>query len=202
MNHTQEFIDMLRTCIILWAHKSLSYILYHKEDPITHHHELEIEISIWNQVFDELLPQMKYLIGIHRGNGFKYMNQTSSVRLFEKETIQEYIDKYADFKKIGPYDYIEFQKNMKNADFVEQLKVDYTNYENNKMIKNDIVSGVYGYMTNEKSTIELINAIPFYEYISQNNILLDEEPLIANFRTKKPEFYELYTLWHIKQYLS
>jgi hypothetical protein len=50
---------------ILWAHKSFSYILSHKDPTtdITHH---EVEIDIWNQVFDELFPQMKYLIGIHR----------------------------------------------------------------------------------------------------------------------------------------
>ena len=64
------------------------------------------------------------------------------------------------------------------------------------------MSGVYDYMTNEKTAIDLLNAIPFYEYIAHNNIVLDEEPQIANFRTKKPEFYELYTLWNIKQYLS
>jgi len=203
MKHTPDFIDMLRTCIILWAHKSFSYLLSHK-DPTTDITHVEVETGIWNQVFDEIIPQMKYLIAIHRSNGFEYMNTqpAPSVRLFEKETMQEYIDKYADFKKLGPYDYIEFQKNMKNEDFVRQLKVDYENYENTKTIKNDILSGVYDYMTNEKTAIELLNAIPFYEYIADNNIVLDEEPQIANFRTKKPEFYELYTLWNIKQYLS
>jgi hypothetical protein len=135
--------------------------------------------------------------------GFKYINQTPSIIVYKKETIQEYIDKYADLKKMSLYEYTEFHKNMRNVEFLEQLKTDYTNYEeNNKMIKNDILSGVYEYMTNEKTAIELINAIPFYEYISNNNIALDEEPMIDNFRTKKSEFYELYTLWHIKQYLS
>jgi hypothetical protein len=64
----------------------------------------------------------------------------------------------------------------------------------------DYVLEVTGYIKNQIQiqNIEYINLIPIYEYISKNNMNLDEEPIYKNFRSNKQQFYEMYTLWDIK----
>ena len=197
--YSSDYIQMLRTFLIIWAHKHLC-------NKLSKNH-IEADLDTWKQIFKELHPQMKYYIYVIKKSEAMHMfdKTTPTVIIYERKTFQEYIDKNTTLQRMGPYEYIQFCENMKDKSFVRQVKNDYEKSENIKIIQNDIINGVYGMLDyiQHNYKIEFIDTIPFYEFISKNNIVLDDDaPQYVDFRNNKLISYELYTLWQIKQYIA
>lgn len=122
------------------------------------------------------------------------------IAIYKKESYNEYIARIGDLKRLGPYDYIDFYNKMKNPEFNKCIKRTYEKSEKIKKIKQEIIIyilGIEGHIHVQIQPIELINIIPVCEYISNNNISLDEEPMNKHFRSNKQEFCKMYTLWNM-----
>jgi len=108
------------------------------------------DISVCNKVFDNLHRDMKqYLILYVRAE--KYLKDFSEIRLsgvdaaglYEWKSFQEYIDTElgVTIAKLGPYDYTNFIKNMReSASFANGMRIKYTKWVTERMIKNSIIS--------------------------------------------------------------
>jgi hypothetical protein len=119
--------------------------------------------------------------------------------IYTKNTFQEYVDSIANINTLGPYDYMDFCKKMKeDSEYKETLQKKYVKNENMNAIKNEIIDKVRIIHCFNES----INVIPYYEYISKYQINVEQKPEYANFRNNKFDFCELYTLWDMKQVLD
>jgi len=108
------------------------------------------DISVCNKVFDNLHRDMKqYLILYVRAE--KYLKDFSDIRLsgadavglYEWKSFQEYVDTELgiSLEKLGPYDYTNFIKNMReSASFANGMRIKYTKWVTERMIKNSIIS--------------------------------------------------------------
>ena len=118
-------------------------------------------------------------------------------------------------KRLGPYDYIEFYKSLKNQEFRENVYTGYVNGENIKKRKNIIIQDVYNHFftisTDHFHKCIDLNLNPLYNHLCKNNITLptkepclEDEEYRYNSRTptneikdRNDKFYETYTLWHM-----
>jgi len=65
------------------------------------------------------------------------------VGLYEWKSFQEYVDTELgiSLEKLGPYDYTNFIKNMReSASFANGMRIKYTKWVTERMIKNSIIS--------------------------------------------------------------
>ena len=123
--------------------------------------------------------------------------------VYPSESYNDYVARIGDLQQLGPYDHMEFYKKMKKEPaFEESIRNSYEKAEKIKKIKQEIITYVLalsGYNNiQDIRPIESINIIPVHEYISTNNICI-EEPIYENFRSNKQEFYEMYTLWDMQK---
>jgi len=187
-----EFVETVRMYIVM---KTLMLFVEMNEE----NKKCVMDYEIWDKIFHTLRFQIIYYFTISDEKESK----VDEYVIYKKETFDDFITRHGDIKKLGPYDYTEFYKNMKDPEFYKKIKTMYEKCEIIKKIKEKIIRDVlrlYENKTNSNDIIvEYINIIPFYEYISKNNITLDEEPQYKHFRNNKSSFCELYTLWSIKQ---
>lgn len=187
--YTQDFIDMIHDFIVMKAY----FYMYDKKD--THKKDID-SMETWTTFFKENNVLLLYYYEItHSNHSSTYITQP----IYTKNTFQEYVDSIANINTLGPYDYMEFCKKMKeDSEYKETLQKKYVKYENLKTIKNEIIDKV----RNIHCSIESMNIIPYYEYISKYQINVEQKPDYANFRNNKFDFCEIYTLWDMKQLLE
>ena len=190
---SDELIEAIKTHIF---HKAILLFKKSEEKNI-------FSKETWEPIFNELKYQLKYYLNIiqtinpleqEEQNEEQDNNQIPII--YTSEKLNDFIERLTDLNRLGPYDYIEFYKRIKDPKFKQHVKQSYEKVEHLKKIKQEIIT--YIVKTENTTNIEFINLIPVYEYISKNNIYLDEEPIYKNFRNNKSQFYEMYTLWDMK----
>ena len=218
-----ELIESIRSYIfqkatVLFA--SLNIDNTNNNDIISHDSDI-INKETWDPIFNVLKYEIRYYSDIveQHNNNNNNNNESNLPLTYPSETLDDYIVRHGDLKKLGPYDYVEFYKKMKDPSFYKTVKISHKKQEQMKGIKHEIIlyvlthylnniqngcsSGkwliISQYIKNTKiiDPIEMINIVPLCEYIVENKIIADEEPIYKNFRNNKPEFYEKYTLWKI-----
>ena len=192
--YTKEFVESVRSYIF---HKATTLFKQQNKQ------EQFLSIETWEPIFEKINYELRFYCDIEPT---EYTTETSVNlhTLYPSETYNDYIQRIGSLQRLGAYDYTEFYKQMKNSEFKQRIKQTYEKIEKIKKIKQEIVLYVLttlGYIKTEIQPIEIINIIPVYEYISEKNIdctNLQEEPSYKHFRNNKQQFYEMYTLWAIK----
>jgi hypothetical protein len=195
--HTKEFVESVRGFIF---DKALTLFKQQsKQDEL-------LSMDTWDPIFEKIHHEVRFYCDIERADA-QSDSSTESIELhtlYPSETYDDYIQKIGSLQRLGAYDYTEFYKKLKDPEFNKSLKQIYEKIEKIKKIKRKIilyVLTILGHIKTQMQPIELINIIPVYEYISKKYIdssNLEEEPLYKHFRSNKKKFYEMYTLWAIK----
>ena len=167
----------------------------------TSEHPHDISSETWDHIFEQIKYQIKYYSGIFQETNPNPNNPVPMV--YPSESYNDYVARIGDLQQLGPYDHMEFYKKMKKEPaFEESIRNSYEKAEKIKKIKQEIITYVLalsGYNNiQDIRPIESINIIPVHEYISTNNICI-EEPIYENFRSNTQEFYEMYTLWDMQK---
>jgi len=199
MTHkSPELIESIRSYIFQKA--TVLFTSVNKRDIISDDIDI-INKETWDPIFNVLKYEIRYYsdIVVKDNNN---NNESNIPVTYPSETLDDYIARHGDIKKLGPYDYVEFYKKMKDPSFYKTVKIAHKKQEQMKGIKHEIILYVLTstqYIKNTKinNPIEMINIVPLCEYIVENKIIADEEPIYKNFRNNKPEFYERYTMWKI-----
>lgn len=178
--HNQEFIDLLKAILVQKIQKEIR-----NQDPI-----------LWDTIFDKFKYQIRYYADIISDDDLdldkKKIRENS-------QSFSDFIAARGDIINLGPYDYMEFYKNLKDPVYLKSMKCLYEKCEHMKMVKQDLIDAALN-----ESSPDYIDAIPFYSYISLHGISLgDEEPSYSRFRESGTmEFYRHYTLWYMNQVLK
>jgi len=197
--YTKEFVESIRGFIF-----NKATTLFKKQNKQEQKQLLSMET--WDPIFEKINYELRFYCDIEEREPTESTTETSVNlhTLYPSETYNDYIQRIGSLQRLGAYDYTEFYKQMKDAEFKQRIKQTYEKIEKIKKIKQEIVLYVLttlGYIKTEIQPIETINIIPVYEYISEKNIdctNLQEEPSYKHFRNNKQQFYEMYTLWAIK----
>ena len=193
--YTKEFVESVRGFILNKAATLFKEQENQEQDQL-------LSMVTWDPIFEKINYELRFYSDIQQEQ-----EQTETIALhtlYPSETYSDYIQRIGSLQRLGAYDYIEFHKQMKNPEFKQCIKQIYKKLEKIKIAKREIVLYVLsalGYIRTHIQPIELIDIIPVYEYISQKYIdsnNLEEEPLYKDFRSNKQQFYEMYTLWTIK----
>jgi len=188
--HNQEFIDLFKAILVQSIRKEIK-----NQDPI-----------LLQTIFDKFKYQIRYYADIIGGDDdFDKKDKSQS--------FSDFIAARGDIIKLGPYDYMEFYKNLKDPVYLKSMKCLYEKCERLKVVKQDLMDAAL-----YESSPDYIDAIPFYSYISLHGISLgDEEPLYKPSRINNGiqgqqsmcfrksgtiEFYRHYTLWYMNQVLK
>jgi len=203
MTHkSPELIESIRSYIFQKATVLFTYLIKNtnNNDIISDDSDI-INKETWDPIFNVLKYEIRYYsdIVVKDNNN---NNESNLPVTYPSEALGDYIARHGDLKKLGPYDYVEFYKKMKDHSFYKSVKTAHKKQEQMKGIKHEIILYVLTstqYIKNTKinNPIEMINIVPLCEYIVENKIIADEEPIYKNFRNNKPEFYERYTMWKI-----
>ena len=195
--YTKEFVQSVRGFIF---DKALTLF---KQQENQEQEEL-LSMGKWNPIFEKINYELKFYSDIQQEQEQEQLESIALHTLYPSETYSDYIQRIGSLQRLGVYDYMEFYKQIKNPEFKQTLKQIYEKVEKMKKVKREIILYVLsalGYIKTHIQPIELIDIIPVYEYISQKYIdcnNLEEEPLYKDFRSNKKQFYEMYTLWTIK----
>lgn len=193
--HNQEFIDLFKAILVQSIQKEIR-----KQDHIQ-----------WNPIFDKLKYQIRYYADIIRDDDEDGDDMDKKEIRENSQSFSDFIAARGDIIKLGPYDYMEFYKNLKDPVYLKSMKSLYEKCERMKIVKQDLADAAL-----YESRPDYIDAIPFYSYISLHGISLgDEEPSYkpsristqgqqsAPFRKSGTmEFYRDYTLWYMNQVLK
>jgi hypothetical protein len=148
------------------------------------------DVNVWNEIFNQVYPLLNYyfMVVSESKRPILYEQKQLSI-VFEEPTFQEYLDgliqhntKSSDLKK--------FNDNMKIKDFNEKLYSKYEVHTKKITLKNNLIYLVKLYLSNqttqttqttetkqkkyltptEENDLDLmINAIPYFEYVSHKN---------------------------------
>lgn len=107
---------------------------------------------VCNRIFDNLRKDLQHYILLYL-RAEKYLRDFGEIRLsgedavglYEWKSFQEYIDNELGItlEKLGPYDYTKFVSNMReSASFANRMRLKYTRWLAECMIKNSIISNI------------------------------------------------------------
>ena len=197
--YTKAFVESVRGFLFNKAMTLFSQQENKEQDQL-------LSMDKWDPIFEKINYELRFYADIQLKQE-QEQEQIESITLhtlYPSETYSEYIQRIGSLQRLGAYDYTEFNKQMKDPEFKQCIKNTYETVEKIKMAKREIVLYVLsalGYIRTHIQPIELIDIIPVYEYISQKYIdcsNLEKEPSYQHFRSNKKQFYEMYTLWSIK----
>lgn len=158
---------------------------------------LREEKVIWQIVFEKLEPIFKFYSTIEYAEISEIIYKTA-VFYKEGQTFQQYIDALYNIKKLGPYDFETFCKNMLHENFQNKMIIQYRINKRNNILKDHIISIVglhinpvqedyfqhrYEFEEYQQILPGMINAIPYFEYLAQkgwsiheieNNVLFEQ----------------------------
>ena len=138
------------------------------------------EPDVWKEILNMIHVPMKYLIQLYKT--IDYEIPQHSIQIYEYKTFQEYVDIYVTLDKAGSYNYQQFIKSMKEAEFKNKVveKYETSLYENK--IKNYIVYVINLYVTAKTNTHQIftdreqlemdisVDIMPYLEYISKREL--------------------------------
>ena len=129
--------------------------------------------EIWDTIFNKMYDHLKYMANaLYQSYDYK---SSQSINMYKYETFQEYVDNMIGVNTINMFYYNIFIKNMKNEDFVANLREKYKVDQTTANIKNGIVDitnrliktfVLHETDNNDKQIHEYLslNIIPFIEY--------------------------------------
>lgn len=137
------------------------------------------EPDVWKEILNTIHIPMKYLIQLYKN--IDYEIPQHSIQIYEYQTFQEYVDSYVTLEKAGSYNYQQFIKSMKEAEFKNKVveKYEISLYENK--IKNYIIYVINLYLTAKTNTHQIftdreqlemdisVDIMPYLEYISKRD---------------------------------
>jgi hypothetical protein len=137
------------------------------------------EPDVWKEIMNAIHIPMKYLIQLYKN--IDYEIPQHSIQIYEYQTFQEYVDSYVTLEKAGTYNYQQFIKSMKEAEFKNKVveKYEAALYENK--IKNYIIYVINLYITAKTNTHQIftdreqlemdisVDIMPYLEYISKRD---------------------------------
>jgi len=152
-----------------------SNLLYYKNDK-----------TIWDTVFSTTNTKdlLKYYIQLS-DNMEKYdQNRLSNV--YQQTSFQEYIDSMVNFQEIGYREYQKFIRSMQDIKFKNNMFNKYQKNSDMKIVKNHIVYIIQLHLSKKLNFIGIfsqqeendmdimIDAIPYFNYISENGWSIDQ----------------------------
>ena len=193
LNTSPEWSDLIKSYIVLSLHNLLK-----TQCDIQNLDDHQIEIGIWNHIFNQIKYPFLYYVGLPSN---ELLPNTNTVNIYPPKTFQEFVDSIASLQKMGSCDYMEFCKNMKQTDFKKTIFNKYEKMEKINKIKNNMIHEILH--SNETTPVLNITEM-IYKYIQQKTIIISQQkPDYNMFRNNQNLFYEKYTLWEIQQkYLS
>jgi hypothetical protein len=196
--YTKDFVESVRGYIFTKA-----TTLFKQQEKL----DQLLLMETWDPIFEKINYELRYYSDIEEEPNESLTELIRSINLhtlYPSETYNDYIQRIGSLQRLGAYDYTEFYRKLKDPEFKQCIKQTYKKIEKIKKIKQEIVLYVLttlGHIKTEIEPIQAINIIPVFEYISKKNIdcsNLQEEPLYKHFRSNREQFYEMYTLWAIK----
>lgn len=136
------------------------------------------EPDVWKEILITIHAPIKYLIQLYKK--INYEIPQHSIQVYEYKTFQEYVDTHVTLEKAGSYNYQQFIKSMKEAEFKNKVveKYEAELYENK--IKNYIVYVINLYITSktnihqiftDREQLEMdisLDIMPYLEHISEH----------------------------------
>ena len=187
--HTEEYIQFIRSFLVNRCVMQYISITYNKTTT-SQPQLLEsiLDINIWNRIFDEIHPLFQYYKNIvNERQDLVMFDQNRLTTVYEQLTFHEYVDSLLNLKTLGPTDYQEFIKNMNHVTFRENLFLKYKKSVLRNTLKNHLIYLVNMYLLKQEDKTRLftpdeerdidimINAIPYYDYISANPDLSENQ---------------------------
>jgi len=139
--------------------------------------------SIWQSVFRKVEPIFKFYSELDYEDTDDMMYWCKNNIFYkENETFQEYIDSLYNMKKLGPYDFATFCKNMQYENFHNKMEIQYRLNKRNNLLKDYIISIAklhihpdnFHFEEYQQMLPRMINAIPYFEYLAQKEWLIYE----------------------------
>ncbi len=145
------------------------------------------EPDVWKEILNMIHVPMKYLIQLYKT--IDYEIPQHSIQVYEYKTFQEYVDTYVTLEKAGSYNYQQFIKSMKEAEFKNKVveKYEISLYENK--IKNYIIYVINLYLTAKTNTHQIftdreqlemdisVDIMPYLEYISKRDLHTNKDDI-------------------------
>ena len=197
----QEFMNMIHSYIVLDTYKLYCKEIYTIIEPVDQSNEPHIMSSnieyatsnesysslieknitnqdIWDKVFRNIKAKLTYYETLYIENPQEESKYNYN-RVYKSKTFQEHIDDIGSLQKLGPYDYMEFYKSMKDSSFRDQIYNNYLAIEKYKKMKNSIISDMIFYFSTPPPNICAykhidLNLNPFYLYLYEHKINISE----------------------------
>jgi hypothetical protein len=146
--------------------------------------EFSMDSIMWDKVFQQLSPLIKYYSMLVPDAAYE---QNRLATIYAQPTFQEYVDKKICVDTISTVDYQAFIKNMKNEGFRKALVAQYTVACSKNTLKNHFIyltnlyfmkelSGHKYFTTEEEGDmVQVINAIPYFDYVTKSGVSTDIE---------------------------
>jgi hypothetical protein len=149
---------------------------------------LREEKDVWLIVFRKLEPMFKFYSELEQEKISEIIYKTA-VFYNDNQTFQQYIDALYNIKKLGPYDFETFCKNMQHEAFRNKMIIQYRIDKRNNLLKDHIISIVglhinpadeddfhnrYEYEEYQQILPGMINAIPYFEYLQEKGWTIDK----------------------------
>lgn len=175
---TPEYIKFIKSFLVIRCVMEYITIIHQDERDMM---ESMFDVSVWNRVFNQIHPLFQYYKNImtSKTETIAYeQNRISTV--YTQPTFHEYINSLLNLKTIGPADYQEFVNNMRTDAFRENMFMKHKKLIAQNTIKNHIIYLVNIYLMKQEGHIRfftpeeehdidvMLNAIPYYDYISSN----------------------------------
>jgi hypothetical protein len=175
------------------------------------------EKDVWLIVFRKLEPIFRFYSELEQDKISEIIYKTA-IFYNENHTFQQYIDTLYNIKTLGSYDFETFCKNMQHENFRNKMIIQYRIDKRNNILKDHIISIVglhinpadeddfhnrYEYEEYQQILPGMINAIPYFEYLSKKGWTIDkiEDGILFEQSSNAGERCELKALKMIQQTL-
>lgn len=183
--YPKEYKDFIKNALVNQCISEYNRIVFETTD-VTDEGEyannikmLREEKDVWLIVFRKLEPIFKFYSALECEQISEIIYKTA-VFYKEDQTFQQYIDSLYNIKKLGPYDFETFCKNMQHENFRNKMIIQYRIDTRNNLLKDHIISIVgvlnekgckirYEYQQYQQILPSMINAIPYFEYLAQKS---------------------------------
>jgi len=199
--YTPEYVHFIKTILVNNCYMEYCNQVYEKSCLFTkddYKTMLESNTSnkdIWEKVFNKNHDLVQYYL--HLTTNFQNIlnethtekiiyNQTQLSDVYKQTSFQEYIDKVLDSETQYESECQKFTNSMKNKNFKDRMVEIYQTESQKNTLKNHLVYviklhisnqlGKSKYLTNEeqKDIDVMINAVPYFEYLSYNNWTIED----------------------------
>ena len=201
--YTPEYVHFIKTILVNNCYMEYCNQVYEKLcllDNIQHDYKTMLESNvankdIWEKVFNKNHDLVQYYLHLttnfqnilNEANTKKTIyNQRQLSDVYKQKTFQEYIDKVLDSETEYKSEYQKFTNSMKSKNFKDRMVEIYQTESEKNTLKNHLVYivklhisiqlGKSQYFTEqEQSDIDImINAVPYFEYLSYNNWTIED----------------------------